>query len=768
MSTCNHNLKPEQLMRIIDDNKEVLMAEQVTRAICRWCHAQCRVAVYSENGRLVKIEEDRTDPRVDKILPRTMGCPRLAGAKEYVYHPDRVRFPLKRVGERGENKWQRVTWEQALDEIADKLSGIRNKYGPESLMTTGGTGRTTMWVPDRFLNLFGSPNVVGQMQICYGPVLNAASALVGWTFRHRTSLTIELGKDGKPVTKCILLLGINPEQSVHRLWKSVRDAKKMGAKLIVADPRRTKTAELADIWLQQRPGTDTALLMSMINVIIEEGLYDEEFVERWCYGFDKVVERAKRYSPEKAAEITWVPAEKIREAARMYAIMRPGLSVNGMGMEHLENQQEAIQARIIMSAIVGNIDVEGGDYLPGPPACVSEGELVLGNILPPEQKKKQIGADRFKLFSLAGLDEVGSYIQKLWGRRSAMLPGAHYPSALRAILTGKPYPVRAAITVASNPMITPPNTKLVYKALKSLDLYVVMDFWLTPSAQLADYVLPGACWIERPQLEPVLADSQIIGGEAALPAKVPGEHEYWTDYEVFRGLGIRLGQKEHWPWKTLEEVLDYRLKPLGMTFREFMDKKDGIDFPPDEYKKYERMGGFGTPTGKVELYSTIFEKWGYDPLPHYEEPKESPLSTPELAKEYPLMLITGGRFQPYFHSEHRQIESIRKRRPEPLVQIHPETAKKLGIEDGDWVWIETPRGRVRQKCTYFDGIHPQVVHGEHGWWFPEIPGEAPWLGGVWESNINVVVDDDPNRCNPISGGWPLKTALCRVYKVKKY
>jgi anaerobic selenocysteine-containing dehydrogenase len=199
-----------------------------------------------------------------------------------------------------------------------------------------------------------------------------------------------------------------------------------------------------------------------------------------------------------------------------------------------------------------------------------------------------------------------------------------------------------------------------------------------------------------------------------------------------------------------------------------MDKKDGIDFPPDEYKKYESMGGFGTPTGKVELYSTIFEKWGYDPLPHYEEPKESPLSTPELAKEYPLMLITGGRFQPYFHSEHRQIESIRKRRPEPLVQIHPETAKKLGIEDGDWVWIETPRGRVRQKCTYFDGIHPQVVHGEHGWWFPEIPGEAPWLGGVWESNINVVVDDDPNRCNPISGGWPLKTALCKVYKVMKY
>jgi anaerobic selenocysteine-containing dehydrogenase len=293
---------------------------------------------------LVRIEEDPTDPRVDNILPRTKGCPRLAGAKEYVYHPDRVRFPLKRVGERGENKWQRVTWNQALDEIADKLSGIKDRYGPESLVSTAGTGRTHYWARLRFFNLFGSPNHIGMGQICYGPVLSANAAIVGWTIRHRTSLTIDPGKDGKPVTKCIFLIGIDPQQAVHRLWKTVWDAKKMGAKLIVVDPRRTKTAELADIWLQPRPGTDTALLMSMIKVIIEEGLYDKEFVDRWCYGFDKVVERTKEYPPEEAAKITWVPAEKIREAARMYATVRPGLSVNGMGMEHLENQQEAIQA----------------------------------------------------------------------------------------------------------------------------------------------------------------------------------------------------------------------------------------------------------------------------------------------------------------------------------------------------------------------------------------------------------------------------------------
>ncbi len=170
----------------------------------------------------------------------------------------------------------------------------------------------------------------------------------------------------------------------------------------------------------------------------------------------------------------------------------------------------------------------------------------------------------------------------------------------------------------------------------------------------------------------------------------------------------------------------------------------------------------------MELYSTILEGLGYDPLPHYEEPPESPISNPELAREYPLMLITGGRFNPMHHSEQRQIDSLRRRHPDPIVQINPRKALELGINDGDWVWIETLRGRVRQKCNCFEGIAPDVVHAEHGWWFPELPGEEPWLHGVWESNINVVIDDEPEHCNQINGGWPLRTALCKVYRVKKY
>ncbi len=745
------------------------MAETVTRTVCRWCYSNCRVVVHSENGKLVRIEEDRTDPRVDQIFPPTRGCVRLAGAREYFYHPDRVRFPLKRKGERGDNKWQQVSWEEALGDISLRLRELGNRYGPETLMMTYGTGRTTTWPLMRFLNLFGSPNLVGQATICFGPVIGATAAMFGWPLRHRTGFTIGRDSDGKPLTKCALLVGMEPSQAYHRLWKSLVDARKGGTRIIAIDPRRTQTAEMADIWLQLRPGTDTALFMAMINVVVEEGLYDKEFVQKWCHGFDKLVDRVKPYTPESVAEITWIHADKIREAARLYATSRPGVSLNGMGMEHLEDQQEAIQARLILSAIVGNVDVEGGDYIPGPTEIVNEVDLQLSEKLSPEQMKKQIGTDKFRFLSWPGREAIAGPSKKFWGKDNIAPSYAHYPSVLRAVLTGRPYPVRAGITIASNPMVTQANTKLVYQALKSLDLYVVKDFWMTPGAQLADYVLPTACWAERPELLSYSgSDTRVIAGEPALPPKIPGEYEYYTDYDFFKALGAKMGQAEYWPWRSLEEVYDYQLHPLHLNLKQFIDQRNGVHFPPDKYKKYQSMGGFGTSTRRVELYSTVFEKLGYDPLPEYREPKESPLSRPDLAKDYPLMLISGGRFLPYYHSEHRQIESIRRRRPDPRVQIHPDTAKRLGIADGDWVWIESPRGRVRQRCSLFEGIDPRVVHGEHGWWFPELPGEEPWLHGVWESNINVLTADELERCDRKSGGWPLKTALCRVYKCTSY
>ncbi len=751
------------------------MAQEVKRAVCEMCHSRCRVSVYSDNGRLVKIEEDPSDIRRDGIFPPTRACLRLRGSMEMLYHPDRVNFPRKRVGERGEGKWQTIPWGQAFDEIAERLRGIKERYGAEALALTRGTGRTHMHYFGRFMSLFGSPNYMGQSTICYGPNCVVPAAIYGFPVRSRLPVgAAAFGREeagGGISSKSLLIIGTVASQSILRLWKSLRDAKESGSKIIIVDPRRTQDAELADLWLQLRPGTDTALMMSMINVIIEERLYDKDFVEKWCYGFDKLTERARDYPPEKVAEITRVPAEKIREAARMYATNKPAFTLHGMGMEHLQDCIEAIQASYILVAITGNLDVAGGNYMPGPPEIIGEPEINLYEMLSPEQKSKQLGADRFKLMSCPGYDLISENVKRLWGKtfcHAISLAAANAPTVYRAMLTDKPYPVRAAITAWSNPMITQANVKLVYKALKSLDFYVVLDWWMTPSAEIADYVLPPASWLERPFMYSVSgSDNSILCGEQALPSAIPGEYDHRTDYEILRELGIRLGQEEFWPWKTLEEAYDYQLSPLGISLKELM-AKGGLYSPPTEYKKYEKMGGFATPTGKVELYSTIFEKLGYDPLPRYEEPAETPISEPELAKEYPLMLITGGRFLWMYHSEHRQVDSVRKRHPHPLVQINPETASKLEIKNGDWVWIESPRGRIRMKCQYFEGIDPTVVHCEHGWWFPELPGEEPWLHGVWESNVNVLTNDDPDVCNKLHGGWPLKTALCKIYKCKTY
>jgi len=738
---------------------------QVKKTSCRWCLEFCKVAVHIRDGQLLKVEEDKEDPDSAALAPVVRACPRARAAAEWFHHPDRLKYPLKRVEERGEARWQKISWEQALDEIAQKLAAIKDRYGPEAVASSSGTYRTHDEYRSRFFNLFGSPNHMGQERICWGVTTILSTAMTG------SPCNETLPEPG--VTKCIFLMGSNPRQSFRGYWQLVLDTLKNGAKLIVVDPRYTAAAERADIWLQLRPGTDCALLMGMINVIINQGLYDKDFVEKWSYGFDKVAERAKDYPTGKVAEITWVSAEKIEEAARVFATSKPATSRSYMGVEQLANSVQALQARYILSAITGNIDVRGGNlgFPPITAQYITDWQTELNDKLSPEQKKRELGTEeRFSLFSGKAYDLIEENVERVWGQRMLrhMRCSAHEPTVFRAMLTDRPYPVKALISLASNPMVGYANTKLVYKALKRLELYVVMDFWLTPSAELADYVLPSASWLERPYvLDFSLIAGSIDAGGAPFPLVKEGEYERRTDYEFWRGLGIRLGQEEYWPWQTLEEAYDYRLAPLGYTLKDFVAKKGGHLAPPVEYQRYKKVG-FATPTGKLELYSTILEKLGYDPLPYYQEPSESPISTPELALEYPLILITGGRFLPMYHSEHRQIDSLRKQHPEPIVQINPQKAAELGIDDGDWVWIETPRGRVRQKCQYFKGINPRVVQAQHGWWFPELPGEEPWLHGVWESNINVVTADDPEQCNKISGNWPLRALLCKVYKVKQY
>jgi len=730
----------------------MLEATEVKKAMCFFCKPRCIVNVHVRDGHLVKL-----DPPAMKM------CTRWKTAGEWFYHPDRLKFPMKRAGEKGEGKWEQIPWDQALDEIAAKLQEIKDNNGAEAVGVTGGTSRTYEELNSRFLNLFGSPNQTNQGYICHGNSAVVATMTYGW-WPYWMS-TEKLDK-----TKCVMLIGREPKPSHQTVWEGIVKAKQRGAKLIVVDPRRESAAAAANIWLQLRPGTDAALLLSMMQVIIEEELYDKEFVQNWCHGFDELAERVREYPPEKVEEITWVPGDQIRAAARMFATNRPSCAIEGMGVAHQPNTLQALHAKHALSAIVGNVDVEGGEELLGPAPFITEHEIEMPDALPVEQRPKMLGADRYKLYTWPGYEMIQTNVERVWGKRCDMYGYtclASSPALYRAIAYGTPYPVRGLITLSSNPMITIGNVKLVYKALKSLDLYVVVDYFPTPSAALADYVLPAASWLERDFLFNYHNTTPVMkAGEAALPTVMPGEYDRRTDFDFWRGLGIRLGQEEHWAWETVEEYYDYRLEPLGFTFRDLVEMGG---WAPEEYKSRKYLEtGFGTPTGKVELYSTVLEELGYDPLPRYIEPPESPISTPEIAEEYPLILITGGRFLPFFHSELRQIDTLRKRHPYPITQIHPDTAKNLGIEDGDWVWIESPRGRVMQKCKYFEGIDPRVVHAQHGWWYPEMPGEEPWLHGAWISNINVLTYDDLDLCDEALGCWPLKTLQCKVYKVKTY
>ncbi len=700
--------------------------EQVVRSSCRMCHGGCGVLVHVEDGEVVKVEGDPESP-----VNRGRLCPKGAASLELLYHPDRLKFPLRRLGERGEGRWERISWDEALGAIACKLEEIGDEYGAESIGIGQGTGRRHFDHVVRFANALGTPNWCepGCAQ-CFIPRLNVNLLTFGQNFVPDYY--------GEVHPECVLAWGHNPLVSGPdgEVQFTLRDSLKKGSRLIVVDPRLSETAERAEVWLQLRPGTDDALALSMLNVIITEGLYDREFVESWTSGFDSLAERVEPYSPEWAEDITWVPAEKIELAARTFASANPATLDWGVAFEHTPNCFQTARAIAMLPALTGNIDIPGGFITGMLPLGLFP---YLAECLSEEARAKRLGADTFKVLGGNGV--------------TLPMPAAHIPSMLRAMRTGDPYEIKAFLLFGSNALLTYANPGEVYESLMKLDLLVAMDIFMTPTAELADIVLPAATWLEADGVQgyPIGVDLNILAQRKVLRLWESRQDEEVL-IELARRMGLAAGTE------ALEDVLNGRLKGLGLTFEELKEK--GSVTPPLVYGKHEMMKMFLTPSGKVELYSSVLEGLGYDPLPYYEEPPESPLSTPGLLDEYPFILITGGRVPYFFHSEHRQVPSLRKRHPDPLVQVHPETASRLGIEKGDWVWIETRRGKIQQRASLTEGIDPRVVHVEHGWWFPEEKGPEH---GVWRSNANLLTDNGPPY-DPAMGTYQLRALLCRIYK----
>jgi len=757
---------------MIDDSGSAAATE--TKKVVCWpspggCPAKCGLLADVRNGKIVAIRGNPEHP-----ANRGRICPqRIPHLVDWLYHPDQLMHPLKRVGERGEGRWRRIPWDKALDEIADKLKRLKAGYGGESLAFIEGTLRSDLYgIRARFQNLFGNPGNVGSPGTdCFCNRVALRIAMVG----------SQCALSRQAAAKCIVITGSNMSASSPSRWRAIKKRLQEPDKpiLIVIDPRKTEAAGNADVWLQPRPGTDTAVMLAWLHVIIHEGLYDKAFVDEWTFGFDRLSERVAEYTPERVAEISWIPADKLRQTARLYARNTPSILHQGVASDHFGlNALRAEQARNCLRAITGNLAVTGGETVVGPGPLIDgkmgirDSMLQMEERVTPALRKKQLGSDTFKLMAWPAWEITSKVYKEVYGIPLSMADRNFCcPQNLiwRAITEEKPYPVKALITWTSNPMVQAANTKLVYQALKSphLDLHVVLDHFMTPTAMLADYVLPSASKLEKPMLS---TDEDFGAGFICGEAAVEPLGERKSDYHFFRGLAARLGLEEYFPWKDEEELNEYRLAPLGIRFKQAAAEMYHVaSAEPWTYATLNprtgRPTGFATPTGKIELSSKVLEQLGYDPLPFYEEPPESPIRTPGVAEEYPLILNTGGRFLPQFHSEHRQLGmGLREQHPDPLMDIHTDTAKALGISDGDWACIETRRGVIKQKARVTPDIHPRVINIEASWWFPEQPGREPCLHGAWQSNANVLTQDDPAACDPLTGGWPMRALLCRVYK----
>lgn len=702
---------------------EVYGYDSMVKSHCRMCHGGCGVQVFVKDGKVARIAGDPDCPINHGTL-----CSKGLASAQLAYHPNRLTYPVKRIGPKASGKWERISWDEALNTIAERINTYKGQNGPESIVFGYGTGRENEAVIYRISNLLGSPNVLTAGHFCYGPRISSGIITCG------SNPVV----DYENFPKCIILWGnnvtiVNADEYKGEPFSAALDR---GAQLIVVDPRLTRPAARAHIWLPLRPGTDAALALGMLNVIIHEKLYDQEFVHNYTHGWDDFVKRVNEYPLDRVEAITWVPQDKIRAAARLFSTTKPAAIQWGVAIEQQNNCVDNDRLLMCLMGITGNLDAPGGQVLFRTPEIVNVGHFGAHGSLTRDQFDKRLGGDRFRLAS----------------RFAILQPKCVWD----AIVEEKPYPVKMLFLISSNPVMTRPNAKEVYRALEKVEFMAVADFFLTPTAELADIVLPAATWLEMDYV----GDFWKRHGYILPRRKVVQIGECRSDHEMLNDLAHRIGQGEYW-WDDFEQALDHILHPLGLTWKEFK-KMDYIRGETKFYKYKER--GFSTPTRKLELASTVLEKMGYDPLPQHREPPESPISTPKVYQEYPYILITGVRQPGFFHSENRQIPWLRELHRDPMVEIHPETATKEGIGEGDWVVIESRRGKVRQRARLALGRDPRVVSAEHGWWFPEKPDP----GHGWdESNINILTEDDYEGMDPAMGASTLKTTLCRIYPEKR-
>jgi anaerobic selenocysteine-containing dehydrogenase len=787
---------------------------------CGLCTARCGAVAVVEDGRFTALEADPAHPTGQAL------CAKGRAAPELVYHPERLTHPLRRTAPKGapDPGWQKIGWDEALNLTAAAMRRMAKEHGPQSVAFSMSSPSTTALADSygyvqRLMNAFGTPNAVNSLDIC------------GWGRGFATLYTFGVGSVGVgggfggampdiASSGCMILWGYNPSFSRLTHATAVVEARKRGMRLIVIDPRHVGLASKADVWLRVRPGTDGALALGLANVMIERGWYDRDYIRTWsnapllvradtgrllaeadlspngdarrtfawdraaahlvpydattgrydgggpslalegeyrvatpcgdviCHPvFELYARLCRRYPPEAVEATCWIPRAQIEDAAKLIWHARPVSYYAWSGHEHHANATQTARAISLLYALTGCFDAPGGNFLlPAPPtAPINGAELPSAKRMAPTvgRAERPLGPAR-------------------WNSATAH-------DLYRAILQHKPYPVRTLIGFGSNMLLAHANGGHGRRALAALEFYAHVDLFMTPTAELADVVLPVASCFEREALKIGFdispeAQSLIQLRQAVVPP--PGEAR--PDTDIVFDLAERLGLGAQFWNGDIDAAYRHQLAPAGVTLEQLRATPSGVRVPlRTRYARHAEPDangtprGFPTPSRKIELFSQTFLDHGYPPLPDFEEPQIGPVARPDLAARFPLIL-TSAKPTLFCQSQHRGLPSLRRRAPHPEVQLHPTAAQARGIADGDWVSIETPEGSVRARARLNGDLDPRVVIGEHGWWqsCTEIgaPGYDPF--GPHGANLNLLIGSAV--LDPISGTASHRAYLCDI------
>ncbi len=750
----------------------------IKHAFCQMCgpaRTHCSTLAYVKDGVWEHVEGNPEAGNNYGRGSRTL-CAKGNAAMAVMYSPTRIEYPMKRTGEKGANEFERITWDQALDEIAAKLLEQKEKYGAKSLgilspqyyAVLGTLGR-------RFLNVHGSPNYL-HSAICNSQRMFSNLVTLGGPDHENCNLTMP-GQLDK--SKLVVTWGYNPENSAINQGNPYRrlDSIEGGAQTIDIRPMRDGLGTHADIWVPVRPGTDCALAMAILGYIVTNDLYDHDFCENWCNQFDKFAEYIVDFTPEWASEITGIPVAQIEQVAELMGTVKPMAIFCGNGIGDQQNDGHWAQACIdLIEAITGNIEIAGGSgasQSSAPRLIKTKGIDWLTDRMPMSEEDKANGW-------MAGVSnlvapETPRWFQSMITQESG--PTTAYYRGIYSILSEDPYPLRCIIGQSSNPLSATRQPKNVVEALKKLDLYVVMDTEWNSSCKYADYVLPACVNYESDKQFAV--KNSAAGTWIGINQKIQeplGESR--SDWDFYCQLADRMGYGEDFWNGNFDDCLREQLADCDFTLEElrekgqiFVERTEEFTAEEPTYQDYAKTFA-DLPNGKVQTYNEWIggkpNTYGTGDLPYlpvYRGPSESIAGTPEIAAEYPLVFSDVHAYRLCNHSYYVNIPYLRELQPEPWVKINPATAEKYGIADGDWIKVESPHGWCKLVARYLECIAPDVLMSRRGWWEEcqelGLPGYGYEDGG---SEVNVLYNGDPSSFDEFHSGM-CKQTLVKISKL---